>query len=205
MRRGSKLGALFVTLACAACGESVGVAEDAYCRGYYVTRVAARDGVVFFVSPDHLLQSTEGWGPQTLALSIEKDVAVEISFENAPSVSRERNKITQSVQASIGFSLTHEIDLIASNAVLVPTDAYYRVEAYPQYQVVDFDLRREACGPMVDALLTRGSVYRPIGVYFRTMIFVGGAWNALAPPSPSQIAVPPSLTRVSDADAGAGR
>ena len=46
---------------------------------------------------------------------------------------------------------------------------------------------------MTDAFVTSGSVFRPVGIYFRVMVFVGGAWNALTPPSPSQIPVPPSL------------
>lgn len=209
----SMIGVLLFALACAACSAggaaddpALGVAEEAYCRGYYVTHVVARDGTVFFISPDHLASATEAWGPQTLSLSVEHDFSPEVSYEQAPSVSHERNKITQSLQTALSFSLSTSTNLSASNAVLVPSDAYYRLEAYPEYQVVDFDLRRDPCGPMTDALLTTGGVYRPVGIYFRVMVYVGGEWNALTPPSPSEIPVPPSLTPVAGTgtDAGSG-
>lgn len=203
----STFGALFLGLFCATCsadGPSLGVAEQAYCRGYYVNHVVAREGTALFLSPGHLAQATEGWGPQALSLSVERDFSTEVSYQESPSVSRERDKITRSLQAALSFSLTDETDLVASTAVLVPTDAYYRLEAYPEYQVVDFDVRQDPCGPMGDVLLTTGSVYRPIGIYFRIMVYVGGAWNALTPPSPSQIPLPPSLAPTTGPDGGTG-
>jgi hypothetical protein len=198
-------GALLLALGlggCSADGRNLGVAEQAYCRGFYVNHVVARDGTAFFISPDYLAQATEAWGPQTLSLSIERDFSTQVSYQESPSVSRERDKVTRSLQAALNFSLDAETDLVATTAVLVPTDAYYRLEAYPEYQVVDFDVRQDPCGPMGDVLLTTGSVYRPIGIYFRVMIYVGGEWNALTPPSPSQIPVPPSIAPASAADAG---
>lgn len=198
-------------LAYAACsqagapGESaVEEAQEAYCRGYYVNDVVARGGTVLFISPDHLAQATEGWGPQALSLTVEHDFSNEVSYQESPSISRERDKITRSLQAALTFSLNTETDLSASNTVLVPTDAYYRLEAYPEYQVVDFDVRVDPCGPVGDTLFTNGSVYRPIGIYFRVMVYVGGEWNALTPASPSEIPVPPSLTRTASSGADAG-
>jgi hypothetical protein len=203
------IGALFLGLGVAACsagGPSLGVAEEAYCRGYYVDHVVARDGTAFFISPDFLAQATEAWGPQTLSLSVERDFSPEVSYQESPSLERERDKVTRSLQAALSFSLSTSVGLVASTAVLVPTDAYYRLEAYPEYQVVDFDVRQDPCGPMGDVLLTTGSVYRPIGIYFRIMVYVGGAWNALTPASPSQIPVPPSISQTArpDPDGGTG-
>jgi hypothetical protein len=191
-------GALFIAVWGAACSaggrlesSNVGVAAEPWCSGYYVNHVVAREGTAILLSPDHLAQSTEAWGPQALSLSVEHDFSAEVSYQASPSVSRERDKITKSLQAALSFSLSDETDLSATNTVLVPTDAYYRLEAYPEYQVVDFDVRQDPCGPTGDVLLTTGSVYRPIGIYFRVMVYVGGEWNALTPPSPSVISLPP--------------
>jgi hypothetical protein len=202
-------GAWFLAISGAACdggptadGE-VGTAVAAWCRGYYPANIAAHDGTVFFLSPDHLASSTEAWGPQALSLSVDRHFAPQVSYQEAPGVSLERDKITKSLQSSTSFSLTTDTELTAVTSVLVPTGAYYRLEAYPEYQLVSWDLRRDPCGPMPDAFVTTGAVYRPVGIYFRVMVFVSGAWNALSPPSPSEMPVPPTLGGLSGPVAGA--
>lgn len=168
-------------------GGGIGTAVERWCTGYYVTNVVARDGVVFFVSPEHLMQTTEGWGPQALSLNVDRGYSPQVSYEQSPSVSLDRNMVTKSLQASLGFSLAESINLDASTVVLVPTGAYYRIEAYPEYQVINWDLLVASCGPTFDRVLTTGTVYRPVGVYFRVMVHVGGEWNALRHASSSQL------------------
>jgi len=182
--------------------SDVGTAVEAWCHGYYVDHVVAHDGTVFFVSPDHLADATEGWGPQSLSLSVDKGFSPQTSYQATPSVAIQQDKVTKSLQAAVGFSLTTSTNLVAATSVLVPTDAYYRIEAYPEYQLVGWDLRLDPCGPMGDAFITTGSVYRPVGIYFRVMEYVGGAWNALRPPSPSEIPVPPTLASPGSQGAG---
>jgi hypothetical protein len=194
-------------VALAACGPSaepdVGTATEAWCRGYYTSNIVARDGTVFFISPDRLATSAEAWGPQTLSLSVDRHFAPQVSYQETPGVTLDRNKVTRSLQAAVGFSLTTDTELTAVTSVLVPTGAYYRLEAYPEYQLVNWDLRRDPCGPVPDAFVTTGAVYRPVGIYFRVMVFVGGAWNALAPPSPSELPLPPTLGGLSVPGGGA--
>lgn len=164
-----------------------GSAAQPFCSGIYVDHVVAEPATVAFVSPDCLVQAAEGWGPQTLGLSIEHDFSPQLSYTDIPSLSKSKNDITRTVQRAVGFSVTQSIDLDATSLVQVPTDAYYRLEAYPTYQVVRWDLRADACGFSPDALLTSGAAYRPVGIDFRVMAHVSGAWNALRPPGPTEL------------------
>jgi hypothetical protein len=179
----------------------VGVAAGAWCQGYYVDNVVAEDGVVFWVSPNALAVAADAWGPQLLSLSVDQGFSPQVTYQELPSVSVDDDKITTSLQKALSFSLTTSVDLTAETSVAVPTDAYYRVEAYPEYQVVDFDVQVDPCGPSPATFVTPGSVYRPVGVYFMVMDFVSGAWNALSPPSPSEIP-DPMLAGDAGADGG---
>ena len=183
----------------------VHAATAAWCSGLYVAHAVRRSGTLLFISPETLAASTDGWGPQALTLGVEHDFSPQVTYERSPSLSKQKNDITKSLSATVGYSVTSSIDLEASTSVLVPTDAYYRLEAYPEYDVVDWQLRSDACGPQPDTLVTTGTVYRPIGIHFRVLVFVGGEWNALAPPSPAEclIAPPWAPASVSTADAGA--
>ncbi|APR75646.1 Hypothetical protein A7982_00992 [Minicystis rosea] len=165
-----------------------------WCSGLYVTHLVRRAGTIFFISPESLVASTDGWGPQSLALSVEHDFDTGVTYERSPSLSKQKNDITKSLSATLGYSVTSAIDLTASTLVLVPTDAYYRLEAYPEYDVIDWELHADACGPQPDLLVTTGTVYRPIGIHFRVSVFVGGEWNALAPPSPAERLLAPPWT-----------
>lgn len=191
--------ALGVALLCAACSapRRLGTAQEAWCQGYVVQNVVAQAGSVCFVNPSALAVATEGWGPQLLSLTVDQGFSPQVSYETEPSVSIDQDKVTTSLQKELEFSLTASVNLQAETTVAVPTDAYYRVEAYPEYQVLTFDVMVDPCGPTPGSFLTSGSVDRPIGVYFRVMDYVGGAWNALSPPSPSAILPPPP-------DGGAG-
>jgi hypothetical protein len=98
------------------------------------------------------------------------------------------------------------VNLVATTTVLVPTGAYYRIEAYPEYEVTTWELRADACSFLPDTLISTGYVYRPTGVHFRVLVFVSGAWNALVPPTPAELTQPPPWSRgaAGAQDAGAG-
>lgn len=180
---------LFSLLGATACdgGPDLGAAAEPWCAGLYAAHVVARPVTLVCVAPECLAQAADGAGPQTLSLSVDRGFTNQVSYQTSPSLSRSKNDITRAVQSAIGFTLSASVDLVASSAVLVPTGAYYRLEAYPEYQVLDWDLRADACSVYPDTLLTRGSVYRPVGIHFRVMVLVSGAWNALAPPSPNEV------------------
>jgi hypothetical protein len=169
-----------------------------------VDHVVAEASSVTCVAADCLAQAAEGWGPQTLSLSIDHGFSPQVSYTDLPSLSKSKNDITRTVQHAVGFSVTQSVDLIATSLVQVPTDAYYRLEAYPSYQVVRWDLRADACAFRPDALLTSGAAYRPIGIDFRVMVFVSGAWNALRPPGPTELPYAPWSTPPADAGADGG-
>jgi hypothetical protein len=168
-----------------------GTTTQAYCGGLYATHVVRRDGTVFFISPDSLATATDGCGPQALSLSDSQSVSPQITYQQSPSLSKSKNDITRTVQQAVSFSLSTSITLTASTVVLVPADAYYRLEAYPEYEVTDYELRADGCGFQPDVSITTGSVYRPAGVHFRVLELIGAAWNALGPPSPAERLAPP--------------
>jgi hypothetical protein len=190
--------------------DAIGAAREAYCSGLYVTHVVRRAGTIFYVSPETLATAADGWGPQTLSLSVDQGFDSQLTYADTPSLSKNKNNLTKTVQQAVGFSLTHTVDLTAISAVLVPTDAYYRLEAYPEYQVIDWELHADACSIMPDTLITTGTVYRPVGIHFRVLVYVGGEWNALTPPTPAeQMVSPPWAPAVQNAgsataDAGTG-
>jgi hypothetical protein len=165
-------------------GARLGVAEQLLCGGVYVTHAARRAGTIFYVGPETLATAADGWGPQTLALSVDQGFTTQVDYDLPDNFKKLQDQIKKSVATVTGFDLTESVDLIASTAVLVPTDAYYRLEGYPEYEEIDWDLHVEACGPWPDRFVSTGAVYRPVGIHFRVLDFVGGAWNALGPPDP---------------------
>lgn len=192
---------------CSAPDGIEGTAQQAYCNGLYATNVVRRDGIVFFVSPESLATATDGCGPQALSLSDSQSVSSQITWQQSPSLSKSKNDITRTVQQAVGFSLTASVTLTATTVVLVPADAYYRLEAYPEYEVTDYELRADGCGYQPDIPITTGSVYRPVGVHFRILELLGAAWNAFGPASPAQRLAPPpwkqSAATPAETDAGA--
>ncbi|MFT3765288.1 MAG: hypothetical protein QM820_07205 [Minicystis sp.] len=186
--------------------DPLGSAEEPWCSGIYVTHAMRRPGTLIFVSPETLAVSTDGCGPQALALSVNESFSPQVSYQVSPSISKQKNNITKSLTHAVGFSVTATISLTASTVVLVPTGAYYRIEAYPEYEVIDWQLRADACGPNADFLVTTGTVYRPIGIHFRISVLVGGEWNAFGPPSPAELLLRPpwSDAAVSNGESDAG-
>lgn len=178
-------------------GEALGEAEEALCRGYVVANVVPREGSSYFISPHYLLDSAEAWGPQTLLLAVDRAVESRISIERSPSVQIEKKKLTKSLQDSLGYSLAKSLELTASSSTVVPEGAYRRLEAYPTFQRITWDLWQDACGPLGAAHLASGAVFRPFGVYFRVVELVR------APEGEGPEEVPPSITAISSPIVGA--
>jgi hypothetical protein len=196
----TKLGSFLMTLltACSvpdasgsALDETVGATRQPLCAGPYVIRAAAVTTTACYIWPDALAAATDGWGPQALSLSVDRGFAPQITYERGPSLSLQTDDVTRSIQAAMGFSVTESVNLVATTTVLVPTEAYCRIEAYPEYQVTGWELRVDACSQTPDTLIAKGYVYRPTGVHFRVLVLVGGEWNALRPPTPMELALAP--------------
>src|SRR5262245_21233176 len=101
----SCLTALSVLLSCAACAApepDPGAAEQGLCHGFYIDHVVARDDLVFFVSPAHLAMATDVEGPQTMSLSVDQGFSPSVSYEESPEISLDKNKVTRSLQATVG-------------------------------------------------------------------------------------------------------
>jgi hypothetical protein len=162
--------------ACSAPGDpdEVGAAPQAMCSGLYLSNVSVRQGSVCLTTPDDLLDSAEAWGPQTLLLSVDKRYGTQLVFENEPELQIQKDKITKVLQTITGIILNHDVELTASSSTEVPSGSYERLEAYPELQVITWDLRRDACSFSADAYVTSGAAYRPQGVYFRIVVGQGG-------------------------------
>ena len=160
--------------ACAAPGdEDTATASQALCGDPYVTNVSVRPGSVYNMSPDSLLNAAEAWGPQTLLLSVDRRLGSTFTMLRQPSVQIAKDQITKGIQETTGINLIHDIELTASSSTEVPPGSYERLEAYPEYQVITWDLRQSGCGFARDTYLTSGAVYRPMGVYFRIVVMQG--------------------------------
>ncbi len=171
--------------------ERLGAAGQAVsCRGVYVEGVVARVGEVVIVSPGHLATSAEGWGPQLLSVSVNRAFSTEVVVQGSDTGSEDQDSVTKSLEETASNGVTATTELIAGTTVAVPSGAYYRVEAYPQYQVLDFAVRRGSCGPFPDVWLAAGVAYQPVGMYFRGLVFADDAWSPLDPPSPSEVPDP---------------
>lgn len=174
---GFVLAAFLLTASVAGCdpgapseGEPVETGEQALCNGYVVTNLVARQGSVPIDAPQYLLDSTEAWGPQTLLLSVDRHVAPQITIASQPGVQIQKEKLTKSLQHTVGFSLTHELEVTASSSTVVEEGTYARMEAYPSFQVITWDLWLDACGAFGGARIGSGAVYRPMGVYFKVVV-----------------------------------
>lgn len=165
--------ALAVTIAgCAADDELVGEAEEAVWGTYRITNLVVKAGSSYVADPRTLLESAEAWGPQTMLLAIDRHLTPQVSIQRQPGVQLAKDKLTKTLQDAVGFSLSTDTEFTASSSTVVEEGWYERLEAYPTFQTVTWDLVQDgAWGP---TLLARGSVQRPIGVYFRVVVIVRG-------------------------------
>jgi len=155
-------------------GEPLGEAEQAQCGGYVVANVVTQEGTVYAISPQHMLDCAEAWGPQTLLLAVDRSVEPQVTIVRSGSAQVEKKKLTRSLQDTLGYSLTKGLELTASSSTAVPEGTYRRLEAYPTFQRITWELWQSACGPWGGMLLATGTVLRPFGVYFRIVDVVRG-------------------------------
>lgn len=154
--------------------EPLGEARQEQCGGYVVTNVVPQQGVVHFVAPQYLINSSEAWGPQTLLLAVDRRVSAQLVVHSVPGIQIEKDKLTKTLQTILGYSLTHEFDVTASSSTVVDEGWSERLEAYPAFQVLTYDVNLDTCGPYSGLKIGNGAVYRPVGVYFQVVVLVQG-------------------------------
>lgn len=142
--------------------EEVAEAGEAICGGRIIKNVAALPGTFHWENPAHLLGASEGGGPRDLYVSVSTSVTAEVS------VTGTAKPKDSDLSASLGFNVSKEFSLEASSSILVPAFGYARLEAYPLYKRIGWDIVLDKCGRGVDVVLGSGIVYKPIGVYFAT-------------------------------------
>ncbi|MDI1476510.1 hypothetical protein [Polyangium sp. y55x31] len=129
------------------------------CRGrILIEDVTFLPETIHWEDPAHLLSASEGAGPRNLSLSIASSVTAEVSVTIA------KTPADSDISKAVGFNVSEQFTLEANSTILVPAFGYARLEAYPLYQPIVWNI---VCGRHG---LTFGSgiVYKPIGVYFAT-------------------------------------
>ncbi|MFT3766810.1 MAG: hypothetical protein QM820_15035 [Minicystis sp.] len=174
--------------------EPVAEATQALYDGYYVANVVPREGTFYFVSPHYLLDSSEAWGPQTLLLAVDRHVQAQITFLRQPSVQIDKGKLSKSLQNTLGFSVQREVEVTASSSTVVDEGWYKRLESYPSFQMITWDLYQSS--PFGNFYVASGAVYRPLGIYFRTVVLVRGKKPDEEEVAEPEIIEPGSITAI---------
>lgn len=178
--------------------EPLAEAEQASWGAYRIANLRPSRGTTYYVEPRFLLESAEAWGPQTLLLAIDRHVSPQVSIQRSPGVQLSKDKITKTLQDSVGFSLSEELELTASSSTVVSQGWYERMEAYPTFQTVAWDLVQDDVWGA--RKLASGTVYRPMGVYFQTVVVVRGTGEQGQSDTPRQ---PGSITAIGQPVLGA--
>jgi hypothetical protein len=157
---------MLLALAIAGCsverGEALGRAPLALAPGFFIGNVLVEPATYHTNSPANLLASAEGAGPRTLNVAVSTSVSPEVSYTGTRTPSHE------DISKALGFSLTQTYLLSADSAVLIPVNAYARVEAYPAFQRVTW----QVLGP--DATVWgSGTAMKPVGIFFDTTGCIG--------------------------------
>jgi hypothetical protein len=143
-------------------GEVVGRAPLALAPGFFIGNVLVDPATFHTNNPASLLASAEGPGPRTLNVAVSTSIEPEVSFTGT------RTPAHSDISKALGFSVTQAYSLSADSAVLIPVNAYARVEAYPAFQRLTW----QVFGP--DATVWgNGSTLKPIGVFFDTTGCIG--------------------------------
>jgi hypothetical protein len=158
---------LFAALpACGAPGHGdpeAGAAPQGLISDLFVVGDVVVDPATYhWAAPDLLLASSEGAGPRTLDVSVSSAVTPHVSYTGTRTPSRSE------ISAALGWDVSQTVQLDAETSVLVPLDAYARVDAYPSYQRITWSLI--ALGQVV---VGSGTTYKPIGVFFDTCGCIG--------------------------------
>jgi hypothetical protein len=143
-------------------GEPAGRAVEGWGIADSIGNVVIDPATYHFADPSVLLATAEGAGPRTLSVNVTTGVSPQVSYVGT------RTPTRSELSAALGYNVSQTFELAADTTVLVPINAYARVDAYPSYQkatwvVFGFD----------QAVQGTGVVYKPIGVYFDTCGCIG--------------------------------
>lgn len=139
----------------------VGSVQQPFCLTHTLVNVGVAPGTYHWEDPAHVLNSAEGFGPQSLGL------AVSSSAETVSSSSTSYTPTDSQVSTAVGYDVHVATAINASTNVPVPFGGYKRVEAFASYKKSVWDNLDSNCdGPDV---LTVGAGYsfKPVGVYFK--------------------------------------
>jgi len=169
MRRFGRTVLIVALASCKAGGsgsEAPGVAAAAtlYCRSYGIFGVQVDPATYHTADPAKLLESAEGAGPRTLNVAVSSAVAPEISVTGTYTPTKSE------FSAAVGYDVTQTVTLAADSSVLVPINAYARVDAYPAFQRANVTIGADCGGPTV---LGSAEVLKPVGVFFDTCGCIG--------------------------------
>jgi hypothetical protein len=154
-----------IPVACSAeRGESaaVGSVAEAYGPAYGIINVAIDPHTYHFILPSELLMSTEGCGPRSLSLAVAVAVTPHISFVGTHTPSH------SDLSSALGWDVSRSVELTADTVVLIPVDAYARLDSYTTYQKTTWTM--VGLGGVTIGL---GATYKPIGVFFSTCGCIG--------------------------------
>lgn len=183
---------------CAVDGEPWAEADQGIWGVPRIANLRPSAGTIGAVDSAHLLDTAEGWGPQTLLLAISRRVQPQVSINTIPGTQVSKDKVTRTLQSAVGFSLTEEVQVTASSSTDVIEGWYERMEAYPTFQAITWDLILD--GLAGATRVANGTVYRPVGVFFRTVVVVHGPGAQGLPTAPRP---PGSITAIGSPVLGA--
>jgi hypothetical protein len=143
-------------------GEALGDARERFLPAYTIGNVVIDPATYHFVIPAELLTSTEGAGPRQLSLVVGTAVTPHISFTGTHTPAK------LDLSEALGYDVSKEVTLSGATTVLVPVDAYARIDAYTTYQRATWTMFG-----LGGVALGLGATYRPIGVYFSTCGCIG--------------------------------
>jgi hypothetical protein len=164
MRRRTSVISLVLLTSCSAGrdGEPVGRVEEALAPGFFIGDVVFDPAPVPCIDPADLLATAEGAGPRTLNVSVTTAISPQISYTST------RTPSNEDISKALGYSVTQLFSLQADSTVLVPVNAYARVDAYPSFQRATWAI----LGPD-GTLWGTGVAKKPVGVYFDTCGCIG--------------------------------
>jgi hypothetical protein len=139
----------------------VGSTQQAYCLTHTIVNVTVAPGTYHWEDPGHLLNATEGFGPQQLGLVITTSLAS--SSSSSSSYTPQESEIS----TAVGYDVSEATLLSASTSVLVPFGGYKRAEAYAAYKKSTWDLLDTNCGGPDVLTVSAGSSLKPVGIYFK--------------------------------------
>jgi hypothetical protein len=161
------LGAATILASGAACtgdlsADSVdlGVAAEGQQIDYCILNVHTDAQTIHFEGPTALIASVEGAGPIKLDLRILDFLIPTVTF-SSKYVPKE-----STVSSALGHSLQERYGINDSARLDVAEGSFQRVEAYANYQRTVFGVFDAGC----TTFLGSGAAYRPIGVYFKTVL-----------------------------------